>query len=269
MANTEKNNGVLVYHPSPEPLLARPPFLARHPWVGFLIFIVGTLGFLFVTQQVITKGPLTGSDAAWIQAIHNWAKQQSQPLVLFMRFWSSYGRDGVTLITLILAVGWIRRKARRELWMLFFGVLGGELWFQALSNIIKRTRPPIKDPFETLIGPGFPSGHAVTNVLLGWMIMYLLWPHIRTGWKRALLVIVVVLAVVLVLVSRLFLGLHYPTDILGGVLLGLAWGGFVYTITDLHFFRRRVRTERQGFNPVVMPVTGEIRHTRVEDKERS
>jgi undecaprenyl-diphosphatase len=140
--------------------------------------------------------------------------------------------------------------------MLFFGVLGGELWFQAISNIVNRTRPAFKDPFETLIGPGYPSGHAATNVLLGWLVLYLLLPHIRSGGKRLLLVLAVIFVVAMVCISRLFLGLHYVTDIAGGLLLGFAWGGFIYTLIDvLHYRRHESAARAPGFQPAVIPVT--------------
>ncbi len=253
MKHHDKNGKVLAYPSSPEPLLVRAPFLARHPWVGFAIFIIFGIVYAIISWQVIIHGPLTQWDQPLAVSIFQWAKRQPAWLVFYMRFFSAYGRDGVALIALVLTIGWVRRKARRELWMLFFGVLGGELWFQILGNLVNRPRPSFKDPFEKLIGAGFPSGHAVTNVLLGWMICYLLYPHIRSAAKRFWLTVAVIFVIASVLFSRMFLGLHYLTDILGGITLGLAWGGLVYTITDLHFFREQ---KAPGFHPVALPVTG-------------
>lgn len=238
------------------------PFLARHPWVGFLIFIVSTLIFVWMTVQVMSNGPITRPDLPMAQSIHKWALRQPLPFVLLMRFFSLYGRDGVALIALILAVGWIRHKARRELWMLFFGVLGTELWFQVISGLVNRPRPAFKDAYETLIGPGYPSGHAATNLVLGWMILYLLLPHIQSATRRILLTIAVVAYVLVVCFSRIFLGLHYPTDLISGLFLGLAWGAFIFTVTDLHFFPRRAAQPAGQLQPTAMPVTGKERERR-------
>lgn len=253
--STISNGKVLAYRPSPEPLLAQPPFLARKPWVGWLIFIVSLAVYFLIFWLVKTNSPLINWDKPLTTAIFEWAKTQPQPVVFYMRFFSSYGRDGAALIVLILIIGWLKRKSRRGLWMVIFGVLGGELWFQLLGNLINRPRPEFKDPFETLIGAGFPSGHAVTNVILGWMVIYLLWPHIRSGARRFWLVFGVVWVIASVLFSRLFLGLHFVTDILAGIFLGLAWAALVFTITDLHFFRQQ---KAPGFHPVALavPVTG-------------
>jgi membrane-associated phospholipid phosphatase len=216
------------------------PLLAQNPWVGYGPALLSLLGFLWLTwAAVITQG---GKALAWDAALGNqifqWAKTQPQPVVLFMRFWSAVGRDVVALAGLILAGFWIKQKARRLLWMLIFGFFGAELWFQITSNLIGRARPEYKDPYEKLINAGYPSGHMTTNIVLGMIILYLLLPVIRSPLRKALFVIGVVLVVALIGFSRLFLGLHYPTDILGGILLGLAWGLFVLTITEWWFYRK-------------------------------
>ena len=222
-------------------VLDKPPFLARYPWVGYLLFIVCGIAYTVLAWQVISDAPFTRREAVLEKQIFDWAHTQSTPLVLLMRFLSAYGRDGVALIVLGLTIGWGRRKARRELQMLFFGVLAGELWFQLLGSLVNRPRPQFKDPFENLIGAGFPSGHATTNLLLGWLILYLLLPHIRSPLRRGLLIFAVIVTVLAISFSRLFLGLHYPSDILGGYALALAWGGLIYTLIDRAFWKRQER----------------------------
>ncbi len=242
---TQKNQAAIRYEEKTAYSLFLPrPFLARYPWVGFLIFLVFGAAFLVLVWQVKTGGPLTQWDVPYGTAIINWANQQSQVVILWNRFWSFYGRDGEALIALILTVGLVKKKARRELWMLWFGMMAGELWFQTLSNVIGRHRPTYPNALEHLSGPGFPSGHSVTTVLLAWMILYLLVPHIYSAARRAALIIVVVLISIIIILSRLFLGLHYITDVVAGVFLGLAWGGLVYTLIDLYFWRK---------NPVKIP----------------
>jgi undecaprenyl-diphosphatase len=126
--------------------------------------------------------------------------------------------------------------------MLYFGMLGAELWFQVIGGLVNRARPEFKDPFETLIGAGYPSGHAATNVVLGGMVLYLLLPHIKTPLRRALLVAGVIFVVGMIMFSRLFLGLHYPTDLVAGAFLGLGWGALIFTLTDTFFWRNERKT---------------------------
>lgn len=222
------------------------PFLARQPWFGFVMSLMGASGFAWLSLQVIDQDTLARWDEPLARAIHDWAAAQGALLVLLMRFFSAFGRDGLALIAAILFVFWVRRNFVRELGWLIVGVLGGELWFQVSSNLIARTRPAFKDPFETLIGPGFPSGHAATNLLLGWMALAFLLPRMRSARGKAILVAATLFFVLAISFSRLFLGLHYVTDILAGLFLGLGWGGLVYTLIDLYFFRRRSRPQPNG-----------------------
>lgn len=245
MSQTNLNNMMMqraVAHPDANvgvPYIERPkPFLARHPWVGYLVFLIFSAIFAWMTFQVATNGPFTSGDEAQIQALHVWAWQQKQPLILTMRFFSAFGRDGVALICLILAIRWMRRRARRELFLLFFGVLAGEMWFQLLGGLVSRHRPQFPVPFETLGIGGYPSGHATTNVLLGMLILYLVLPRTASWLKRVLITLAVVAVIALVCYSRLFLGLHYPSDIYGGVILGIAWGALVFTLTDVYFWSK-------------------------------
>ena len=235
-----------------------PSFLARHAWVGYAIFIVFGALFAYLSYEVKNNGWVTQWDKPYALAIYTWAKRQPAWLIFTMRFFSAYGRDGVALIALVLTVGWVRKGARRELRWLFFGVLGGELWFQILGNLVRRLRPAFKDPFETLIGYGYPSGHATTNLLLAWLVIALIWPHLHTGWRRFLLVFFSALVVALICFSRLFLGLHYLTDIIAGLFLGMAWGGLIYTVIDVLHWRPR---------PNVVPLS--VAAIPVTSKERS
>lgn len=229
------------------------PFLARNPWVGYATFIVFGALFTYLSVEVKQNGWVTQWDLPMAKSIYAWAKQQPAWLVFIMRFFSAYGRDGVSLIALALTVGWVRKGARRELRWLFFGMLGGELWFQLLGGLVQRQRPEFKDPFETLIGYGYPSGHATTNLLLAWMVIAFLWPHVKPGFKRFLLVLLPSLVVALVCFSRMFLGLHYFTDIIAGLLLGTAWGGLIYTVIDVLHWRKR--SPALGYLPMAIPVT--------------
>lgn len=232
----------------------RPPsFLARHSWVGYLIFIVFGALFAYLSYEVKNNGWVTAWDKPTEQAIFNWAKVQNPWFVLLMRFLSAFGRDGVALIVVVMSVVWIRHQSRRELRWLYFGVLGGELWFQLLGGLVMRLRPAFKDPFEKLIGYGYPSGHAATNLLLAWLAISAMWPRLRTGFQRFMAIFIAVLLVIGVCFSRLFLGLHYPTDILGGLFLGAAWGGLIYTVIDvLHW---HARAHAVGITATTIPVT--------------
>lgn len=105
-----------------------------------------------------------------------------------------------------------------------------------LSNLVKlavqRTRPAVDDAVAHAPGYSFPSGHAMNTTAAAIVLTTLLWPLLgRRG--RAVAVVVAVLAVVLTGVDRVMLGVHYPSDVVAGTLLGgavvagswLGWSG--------------------------------------------
>lgn len=219
------------------------PFLARYPWVGFLIFLLAGAGFAILTMQVVDKGPLTRWDQPLVAAIHQYATQQPGWYVLLMRIFSSIGRDGIAIIGALLMFAFLRSHQERSLGFVILGFFGAEEWFQIISNLVLRARPEFKDSFEKLLGPGYPSGHMATAVAFSWMILYLLWHRIQNPVWRWVILVVDILIVIGIGWSRLFLGDHYPTDIAGGLLLGFAWSALIYTLIDLYFYRLLPRHE--------------------------
>jgi len=115
--------------------------------------------------------------------------------------------------------------------------MGGEIWFEMLSRAFGRHRPVWPDPLDPLPGPGFPSGHSHTAVLLYGLLFYLLWPHLRSAPARILAAVVTVFIALLIGFARLYMGAHYPTDILAGYAFGLFWFGLVYTGVELYYAR--------------------------------
>jgi undecaprenyl-diphosphatase len=88
----------------------------------------------------------------------------------------------------------------------------------ALKLILQRTRPDTYIP-RLYHSYSFPSGHAFATIAVLGMIAWLCWRHLAAPW--GLIVAFICAAIVaLVGVSRVYLGAHYPTDVLGGWLLG-------------------------------------------------
>ena len=130
------------------------------------------------------------------------------------------------LVPLILLVGagwWLRRRIWRPLGLLAAAYLGADLAFNAVKELVQRPRPPAGILLKPVTGPSFPSGHATQAVAVYGMLAALA-AATTSSWARK--VAAWTLAVVisgLVAVSRLYLGTHWLTDVLGGLALGAAW----------------------------------------------
>ena len=214
-------------------------FLARLPALGLGLLLVGGLLFAVLAVNVRTNGPLLAWDEPIIQALHGYATHDSWLGVDAMRFSGTLGRETAAGITVLLLLYWLWKRRWHLFSLLLIGVIGGNIWFEVLSRLFGRHRPVFPDPLDPLPGPGFPSGHSMTAMLLYGLILYLLLPRLRSWGWRLLAGLDAVLIVLLVGFSRLYMGAHYPTDVLGGYAFGLAWGALVYTGLELFHQSRR------------------------------
>lgn len=237
---TEPTSTSTASRPAPAP---RPEgLLARFPGLGIALFILGGLMFGLLAVNVRTNGPLLAWDVPISQALHAYAIHDSRLGFDAMRFAGTLGRETALVITVLLILVWLWKRYWHELSMLVLGVIGGNIWFEVLSNTFGRHRPVFIDPLNPpLPGPGFPSGHTMTGTLLYGLILYLLLPRLPSMRWRLLATIDALMIVLLIGFSRLYMGDHYPTDVLGGYAFGLAWGALVYTTLEVYRQRRSRR----------------------------
>src|SRR5690349_23367198 len=128
----------------------------------------------------------------------------------------------LTLLPIVsVASLWLwRRKNRGELALHLMVTVAGSLILNALlKGVFARPRPELWPHRGQYQWASYPSGHAIVGVSVIFTIALML--HRERGWWWPLVVAACVL--VLNLYSRLYLGVHWPTDILGGVLVGVIW----------------------------------------------
>lgn len=123
------------------------------------------------------------------------------------------------IITLLVAWGLHRKGANVHAAFLVMSVLGATLLNVGAKMIFQRPRPA--EIFAVLQEHGFsfPSGHAMANAAFG-LALALTFRHSRAGWPLA---IFGVLWALLIGISRNYLGVHYPSDVLAGFLASTAW----------------------------------------------
>jgi len=100
--------------------------------------------------------------------------------------------------------------------------IGGGLLDTAVKLAVDRPRPSLEEPIATAFGKSFPSGHAMSSIVVYGSLLLVFFPVLSPVWRRRSLIGAVVLVLVIGF-TRLALGVHYITDVLGGYVLGLAW----------------------------------------------
>ena len=99
-------------------------------------------------------------------------------------------------------------------------IFASTLLNQALKLIVGRPRPSI-NPLAIEKSFSFPSGHTMIMIVMGGILLYLLWQEKGSKIKKTILTIIIVLIALTVMFSRIYLGVHYFSDIIGGITSGL------------------------------------------------
>ena len=111
---------------------------------------------------------------------------------------------------------------RHELFLFIVVVAGSPLLNLVLKEIFQRARPDLNRLIE-ISGYSFPSGHAMNAFTVYGILTFLLWRHIFNRTGRSLLLLFSTFVVFMIGISRIYLGVHYPSDIIGGYLASGCW----------------------------------------------
>lgn len=162
-------------------------------------------------------------DHAIISAVQGW---ENPALTGLMKFFTMMGEGlSVAVIGLgAMAILYYRFRLRRELLLFAEVVLGSALMNLLLKLMFQRARPVLHRMIEVK-GFSFPSGHAMAAFSLYGILAFLFWKHVRGGYGRALLLGCSGILIVGIGLSRIYLGVHYPSDVLGGYMASACWLG--------------------------------------------
>ncbi|WP_249720238.1 phosphatase PAP2 family protein [Pseudoxanthomonas japonensis] len=145
----------------------------------------------------------------------------------FFVFISAIGYQwGVVPVDIALTVGLLIAKRWREATFAGVSFAGSALLNMATKQFFQRDRPSLWESIAPEHTFSFPSGHAMGSATLAMVVVLLCW-HTRWRWLAVALAGSFAL---LVGISRIYLGVHYPSDILGGFAAGVAWVSGVYLL---------------------------------------
>jgi undecaprenyl-diphosphatase len=117
--------------------------------------------------------------------------------------------------------------------------LGGLLLMTLLKQFFNRPRPlvPLLEPVR---GLSFPSGHALMSVSFYGLLIYLVWENVKEPIRKWLLISSLVILIILIGFSRIYLRLHYFSDVIAGFSIGVIWLSVsIWTIRRIEQYSRR------------------------------
>jgi membrane-associated phospholipid phosphatase len=212
--------------------LRSPGFLAKRPFIGLTLFLLGIFVFSLLAFSIRPNGPLLAWDTAASKALRADALNVPGSLIEYLLFGFFLGKEMVIMIGLILSIYFLYKQFWRELGMVLVGLGGGGVIWYFLKQYFERPRPAAPLGALSLGDPSFPSGLALASLLCYGLLAYLLIPKMPSRFWKWFVGFLLTLVVVFVGFSGILLGAHYVTDVIAGYALGLAWAGLTYTLLE-------------------------------------
>jgi undecaprenyl-diphosphatase len=215
-----------------------------HSAIGALLFvalavIVACVAFFAMLANVVMAGGTQAAD----DSVLLWMNRHATPaLTDFALNVTALGAG--TVVWLLVIVASVFLWSSRHRWsvaLLWVSIIGSGLINATMKLFFNRPRPqlfPWRAPYAGL--SSFPSGHSMTSMVCYATLAYLVARLEPSLFLRRFTFALAALIVVMIGLSRMYLGVHYPTDVLAGFTMGLAWASFsALGLEALRYFRHR------------------------------
>lgn len=212
---------------------------------GFLVLALLALLFGIIASEV-----LEGDTLAWDRAILRSLRETGRPdvpigpvwLGRLMRDVTTLGGGSVlTLVTAIVAGYLFTTKRARMAMFLLACTIGGSLVGTLLKQLFVRARPAIVPHLVEVNSMSFPSGHALNSAVIYLTVGALLARAAGDRLVRIYIVSVALFLTIAIGISRIYLGVHYPSDVLAGWCAGAAWAAGCASLARALQRRQRLR----------------------------
>lgn len=211
--------------------------LAAFITVGFIV--AGAALALFAgIAEAVDEGMTQRFDE---QVLHWLAVRRTPFLDQAMLEITTLGAGLVLIMIVVIASVFLWQTQHKwSAYLLLLATLGGKLLNTLLKAFYERPRPSIVQSLTETHSASFPSGHAMSSMVVYASVAYLVGRLEAGRGLQHTTWIIAGLVIMLIGVSRMYLGVHYPSDVLAGFLGGLAWVGFlVASMRALQFFAKR------------------------------
>ncbi|MGC4113017.1 MAG: diacylglycerol kinase family protein [Nocardioides sp.] len=178
-------------------------------------------GFAVLAVLVhLTSTPLGGLDDVGRSAEH-WARGDTGWVHVLRAVEACFATVGTVVLTLLLVVPlWVRHHRRAAVYVVLV-VVTTSVAYTVVKALDGRERPVWQNPLGRLTSGSYPSGHAATTAALAGVVVVLAAMLVRRSWLRRVVYVACVLVALCVGADRVLLGRHFPTDVVGGWLLGV------------------------------------------------
>jgi membrane-associated phospholipid phosphatase len=192
-------------------------YLGVHAIVGLLLSIASAWAFFAIADAVPEHGAMVRVDTAVTAWLQTHGTESGESILVGVSYLGAQFLIGLLAIVVIVL---IVRRSWRHLVVLAVTCGGGALVNVALKSVFHRTRPSFASEFH-VTSWSFPSGHAMDSLIVYGLLAY--WVGER--WPRTKVAAIIGAAALVVAIgyARIYLGVHYLSDVVGGYAAGFTW----------------------------------------------
>jgi membrane-associated phospholipid phosphatase len=205
-------------------------YAGLHLTMGVVVILLAGWWFGAVAEDLSPDDPLVSTD----QRVALWFHQHATPLIINVAkgitFFGSVA--WITAISFCLAVFFIRRRDWLNFFLVALTILGGSMLNVFLKHLFHRQRPLLENPIVTLSSYGFPSGHTMGATLLYGLLALLAWRNLKSRNARVACTLTACLSILLIGLTRIYLGAHFLSDVLGAFAAGIFWLAVCWTAVE-------------------------------------
>jgi undecaprenyl-diphosphatase len=151
----------------------------------------------------------------------------------------------VMMVVIVVALFLWHTEHKHSARLLLAATVGNILLNGALKLVYHRPRPSVFVWQTTAVSSSFPSGHAMSATVVYGTVAYLVMRLQKHHWSRMLTLGAAIILILLICLTRLYLGVHYPSDVIGGIIVGLAWAAFCMATLEASLALARRRAPRE------------------------
>lgn len=209
----------------------RPPGAGRGAEIrGAAVWLVPSAlvlwGVLCGIGYLLTRPLRDSAFERWDASVDRWLAARRSPTWNTVTHWLTYAAETLTVIAVGLVFFIVLRIALgrwRESIFLAVALVGEVTIFVSTTAMIDRARPPVQHLDLAPPTSSFPSGHTGAAVVLYGALAIIAVRVCTQAWLRNLALVLAFVVPICVAAARLYRGMHFPTDVTGGAVLGIAW----------------------------------------------
>jgi membrane-associated phospholipid phosphatase len=201
------------------------------PLLASLLVLAGSLWALgLIIDETIREGEVPTDErvADWLHG------RATEPFTDVFRAITTFGNFATLIVVVVIAVAVLwRRGERTDALFVAVAFLGAQVLSSGMKLGFRRERPFFPDPLATESTFSFPSGHALVSLAVYGSIALVVARRLPRRRDRILLLAATGLLVLAIGFSRLYLGVHFLSDVLAGYAAGIAWLALLYVVIEV------------------------------------